>query len=63
MEKQKNRERTGQNVVKLDLVSQGRSGVRCGGRGKMLGGWVQSSGWEWGHSKAYLRQANNYVYM
>lgn len=29
----------------------------------MLGGWVLSSGWGWGHSKAYLRQANNYVYM
>lgn len=31
VEKQKNRERTGQNVVKLDLVSQGRGGARCWG--------------------------------
>lgn len=41
MEKQKNRERTGQNVVKLDLVSQGRGGVICweGGEGfRVVGG-------------------------
>lgn len=38
VEKQKNRERTGQNVVKLDLVSQGRSGVRCWGDGFLVVG-------------------------
>lgn len=39
VEKQKNRERTGQNVVKLDLVSQGRGGVRCWGDGfRVVGG-------------------------